>query len=117
MGSAGVLPAALIGAGIAAITHPRSLKDAALFGLTGACVGARWGVPGRGVAVGSPPEPPLDDGSVALLMPVVVAGPPSSLPSPLLQATRRTTARRAERGRRCEGEATPPTIDHFVAVS
>lgn len=43
MGSAGVLPAALIGAGIAAITHPRSLKDAALFGLTGACLGAGLG--------------------------------------------------------------------------
>jgi hypothetical protein len=40
LGSGGVLPAAMLGAGMAAITHPRSLKDAALFGLTGACVGA-----------------------------------------------------------------------------
>ncbi|ODT63194.1 hypothetical protein ABS71_14630 [bacterium SCN 62-11] len=43
MGSAGVLPAAAIGAGIAAITHPGSLKDAAVFGLMGACVGAGVG--------------------------------------------------------------------------
>ncbi len=43
MGTSGVLPAVALGAGIAAITHPRSLKDAAIFGLTGACVGASLG--------------------------------------------------------------------------
>lgn len=46
MGTAGIAPAVALGAGIAAITHPSSLKDAATFGLVGACVGGGLGYVG-----------------------------------------------------------------------
>lgn len=46
MGPAGIFPAVALGAGIGAITHPDSLKDAAIFGLVGACAGGGLGYVG-----------------------------------------------------------------------
>lgn len=46
MGTAGILPAVVLGAGIGAITHPERLKDAVIFGTVGAAVGAGAGYVG-----------------------------------------------------------------------